>query len=264
MVSNPDRFFYHLRKTTEIHLNKYCTTPTLLALFAIWSFCLFPSRTYAIGEWLLNRLENHYRKLRPFEATFIQEIYAPQSLVPSTTASGKFIFVNPCHIKWRYDEPEKQIFVILPGLAWVYAPEDNQVQILDTTRFEKSIIVRAFSDGIIKTFFVTSLQTVREDKNLYKAVVLKPRKAEEEVQEIAMVVNEQIPKIAKIITIDIVGRKNILIFDKEKPLKKVPSSEFAPPNLKSVTVIDVSGNIVSAESFENLLKNSMKKESCNP
>ncbi len=213
---------------------------------------------------IVKGIERHYRKNCPFEAVFTQEVYSPGSILPSMKAKGKFLYAGR-YMKWEYSAPEKQIFVVLPGVCWMYLPEDKQLQVFGPDFFRKSPIYAAFSEGILKVFRIRSVSRYfaggsTEEKLVHLA--LEARDKNSDIKNLTLIVDIESKRISRIESLDIVGRKNVLVFSEEKHLKRVNRKAFSLPGLDDVTIIDSEGNVIKSEDLSKLIKSSGLKEFC--
>ena len=77
------------------------------------------------GPLLLHQFENKYRKAASLEATFL-ESYTESGRV-LRTESGTAYFRRPGKMRWEYEAPEKNLFLVDGKSAWFYVPLDHTV-----------------------------------------------------------------------------------------------------------------------------------------
>ncbi len=180
-------------------------------------------------------------------------------------AEGRFLYAGR-YMKWEYSAPEKQTFVVFPNLCWMYLPEDKQLQVFSPDFFRKSPIYVAFSRGILKVFQVRSVSRYFTNNSAGEDLVyltLEARNKNTDIKNLTLIVDTESIRISRIESLDIVGRKNILIFSREKRLKRIDPGEFNLPDLKGVTILDSEGNIMKPEDLLKLTKSNSLKEFCN-
>lgn len=215
---------------------------------------------------VVREIESHYEKICPFEAFFTQEVYSPGSLLPSMKARGRFLYAGRYRMKWEYEYPENQIFIILPNLSWMYVPEDKQLQVFDTESIKKTAIAAAFSEGILKYFSIRSVTRFlgNGDGGGDNSIMInfEPRGKNRDIKSLSVVVDIETRKITRLESLDLVGRKNILIFKAEKHLKKVNPGEFKLPDLAGVVILDSEGNTLDKQKIVNLINSSISKGTC--
>src|SRR5712664_3497032 len=76
------------------------------------------------GE-LASRMEARYRGAKTLQATFLER-YAENGSVVRTEA-GTAYFRRPGRMRWEYERPEKNLFLVDGKTAWFYVPADHTV-----------------------------------------------------------------------------------------------------------------------------------------
>src|SRR5260370_8816053 len=74
---------------------------------------------------LSSRLEARYRGAKTLQATFLER-YAENGSVVRTEA-GTAYFRRPGKMRWEYERPEKDLFLVDGKTAWFYVPADHTV-----------------------------------------------------------------------------------------------------------------------------------------
>lgn len=69
--------------------------------------------------------EAHYRAARTLQATFLEEYKENGQIV--RTEAGVAYFRRPGKMRWEYESPEKDIFLVDGKTAWFYVPGDHTV-----------------------------------------------------------------------------------------------------------------------------------------
>jgi len=90
----------------------------LLALFSL------PVSDQVAGD-LAARLEARYRGAKTLQATFLERYTENGSLVRSE--AGTAYFRRPGRMRWEYERPEKDLFLVDGKTAWFYVPSDHTV-----------------------------------------------------------------------------------------------------------------------------------------
>jgi outer membrane lipoprotein carrier protein len=93
----------------------------LLALVLL----LLPSTARTETGELASRLEARYRGAKTLQATFLER-YAENGSVVRTEA-GTVYFRRPGKMRWEYERPEKDLFLVDGKTAWFYVPADHTV-----------------------------------------------------------------------------------------------------------------------------------------
>jgi outer membrane lipoprotein carrier protein len=84
-----------------------------------------PSTNPSPAPLLLHRFEDKYRKAASLEATFLER-YSESGHV-LRTESGTAYFRRPGKMRWEYEAPEKNLFLVDGKSAWFYVPRDHTV-----------------------------------------------------------------------------------------------------------------------------------------
>ncbi len=74
---------------------------------------------------LLRRFEERYRRANRLEATFLERYTESGRLV--RMEAGKAYFLRPGKMRWEYQSPEKNLFLVDGKTAWFYVPADHTV-----------------------------------------------------------------------------------------------------------------------------------------
>lgn len=74
---------------------------------------------------LVRTLEGHYRSARTLQATFLERYSENGQVVRAE--SGVAFFRRPGKMRWEYESPEKNVFVVDGRTAWFYVPADRTV-----------------------------------------------------------------------------------------------------------------------------------------
>ena len=83
-----------------------------------------PTGTKEAGE-LASRMESRYRGAKTLQATFLER-YSENGGVLRTEA-GTAYFRRPGKMRWEYERPEKDLFLVDGKTAWFYVPADHTV-----------------------------------------------------------------------------------------------------------------------------------------
>ncbi len=81
---------------------------------------------------LLRRFEERYRNAGHFQATFLERYTENGRLV--RVEAGKVYFLQPGKMRWEYELPEKNLFLVDGKTAWFYVPADHTVTRLPVKR----------------------------------------------------------------------------------------------------------------------------------
>jgi outer membrane lipoprotein carrier protein len=95
---------------------------TVLCAVVLFFFPLSESRE---AKDLAARMEARYRAAKTLQATFLER-YAENGSVVRTEA-GTAYFRRPGKMRWEYERPEKDLFLVDGKTAWFYVPADHTV-----------------------------------------------------------------------------------------------------------------------------------------
>src|SRR6266566_623590 len=74
---------------------------------------------------ILNRLETRYRSARTLKVTFLERYIENGRSV--RIEAGTAYFRRPGKMRWEYESPEKDVFLVDGKTAWFYVPGDHTV-----------------------------------------------------------------------------------------------------------------------------------------
>jgi outer membrane lipoprotein carrier protein len=86
---------------------------------------LFPVAGDKVATEIASRMEVRYRNARTMQATFLER-YAENGAV-LRTESGTAYFRRSGKMRWEYERPEKELFLVDGKTAWFYVPADHTV-----------------------------------------------------------------------------------------------------------------------------------------
>lgn len=86
---------------------------------------LFPVSDNREAAQLASRMEIRYRSAKTLQATFLER-YAENGNVLRSEA-GTVYFRRPGKMRWQYELPEKDLFLVDGKTAWFYVPADHTV-----------------------------------------------------------------------------------------------------------------------------------------
>jgi outer membrane lipoprotein carrier protein len=85
---------------------------------------LAPSSAKDAGKIVL-RMEARYHSAKTLQATFLERYVENGSVV--RTEAGTAYFRRPGKMRWEYERPEKDLFLVDGKTAWFYVPADHTV-----------------------------------------------------------------------------------------------------------------------------------------
>ena len=84
-----------------------------------------PANNKATLATIQRRFEERYRSATRLEVTFLERYSESGRLV--RTEAGKAYFERPGKMRWEYEAPEKNVFLVDGKTAWFYVPADHTV-----------------------------------------------------------------------------------------------------------------------------------------
>jgi outer membrane lipoprotein carrier protein len=96
---------------------------------------------------LVAKVQESYAKVQSFKAEFFQDSYVA-ALEVSEGSAGQVWFSKPGKMKWLYEKPEQQTFIVRDETLWLYQNRENQVLIDDFKNAVISDLPVAFLMGL--------------------------------------------------------------------------------------------------------------------
>ena len=97
----------------------------MTALFFSFVLFLLPSANRNEAGELASRMEARYRSAKTLQATFLERYLENGSVLRSE--AGTAYFRRPGKMRWEYERPEKDLFLVDGKTAWFYVPVDHTV-----------------------------------------------------------------------------------------------------------------------------------------
>jgi len=86
---------------------------------------LFPAAPAPPDASVVTRLEGRYRSAHTLSVTFLEQYSENGALIRSE--GGTAYFRRPGKMRWEYEKPEKNLFLVDGKFAWFYTPADRTV-----------------------------------------------------------------------------------------------------------------------------------------
>src|SRR5216683_4873096 len=97
----------------------------MLRWFTVLFFLSFSLSSITGAQNIAARMEARYRSARTLQAAFLER-YTENGRVVRTEA-GMAYFRRPGKMRWEYQSPEKNLFLVAGKSAWFYVPADHTV-----------------------------------------------------------------------------------------------------------------------------------------
>jgi outer membrane lipoprotein carrier protein len=104
-----------------------CVIQYHLLIFVSLFFWLFAASGYSFGQSgdPLKLFELRYHPSRSLSAIFLERFMENDHLMREE--AGKAYFLRPGKMRWEYEKPEKNLFLVDGKYVWFYAPADRTV-----------------------------------------------------------------------------------------------------------------------------------------
>ena len=135
----------------------------MVKLLCVFLLPLAPLGESADAVKLASRMETRYRNATTLQATFLER-YSENGAVLRTEA-GTAYFRRPGKMRWEYDHPEKDLFLIDGKTAWFYVPADHTVTRVPAKQSEDLRTPLALLAGRMKISRICSRVELAEREN---------------------------------------------------------------------------------------------------
>jgi len=111
---------------------------------------------------LASRMEARYRSAKTLQATFLER-YAENGSVLRSEAGAAY-FRRPGKMRWEYERPEKDLFLVDGKTAWFYVPADHTVTRVPAKQSEDLRTPLALLAGEMKISRICARVELAEDE----------------------------------------------------------------------------------------------------
>ena len=164
---------------------------------------------------IVHNIQTWYDTLLDFQADFQQKTFS-QSLKISSEARGKIYFKKPHLMKWEYEVPEIQIYIIDQDNFWWYVPEDAQVVKKKAESVLGDATPLSFLAGMgdLQRSFLISLPKEKkaEDANQILYVHLIPRQESGNIKQMQLKLAAKTFHLMGMVVVDPYGNTNDIDF----------------------------------------------------
>ena len=195
---------------------------------------------------LLRRVEKHYSCADAFIILFSQQTTSMAGTAMATEASGRLFYQRPRKMRWEYEKPEAQVFVLSDSRAWLYVPGDCQITVFGERDFFCSPVIRSLFDDILalEKHFLVRLKAKSSNKDTF-LLELVPRSENYNIRSVELWVDSKCYRIVSLQTRDVLGNTNRIYFELEKAVSNVSDKFFQFQVPPSTLVIDSRGRVLS-------------------
>ena len=233
----------------ELRINPKVFMKHFLKLsFVLWLCSLLPSAASADEftctadinpekyEKLLANISNASENTKNLKADFVQKSYF-LGLDKIEAGTGKVAFQKTAKMRWDYQTPAKQLFVMDGENVWFYQPAQNQAIVTDVYNSFKSDVPVSFLLGLGKlseTFSAESACTTTGGT----LMTLSLKKSDDSLDKFYLLVrtSDYAPIGVKIV--DLGGNETSILFKNLRLNGSIDSNEFAFTPPKGVDIMD--------------------------
>ncbi len=206
---------------------------------------------------ILDKVQARYQNLHAYTAFFKQVTTSAASSL-TTDASGTLYYQKPRQMRWDYDTPEAQTFVVNNQLAWLYVPVEKQISLFDANALMSSPLSRTFFDGVfeLKKQFQVELDP-KQSNEASAMLVLTPRAEDPNIQNLRLQINLSNFQLMSVETHDALGNTNKITLESQKEKPELESKLFRLEVPPDTTVLDSDGREIGSAEIRKL-KDQMK------
>lgn len=185
-------------------LKKYIQIITIVAIFSATAV-LGASGQKTDLETVVTRLQDNYKEIKDYRATFVQEAKIKGYPRPQIS-SGEVFYKKPGMMRWNYDKPEPQEIVTDGKVLWMYSPSLDQVMKADFAMTSQSKVAEAFLSGMgnISKDFNISIENSKGTKADI-ILMLTPKDESDPVKSLELSVDRETIYVRKSVMTDIYG-----------------------------------------------------------
>jgi outer membrane lipoprotein carrier protein len=201
---------------------------------------------------ILEKVESHYRGVQAYTAYFKQVTTSAASTI-NTEANGRLYYQKPRQMRWDYESPEIQSFVVNREVAWLYVPVEHQIALFDANAFFSSPLSRAFFDGMFelkRQFHVTLDQ--HESSQRSSTLLLTPKQEDPNIQSLRLQIDLKTYQIISVETKDALGNTNHIVLESQKEKASLEPRLFQMEVPAATVVVDADGRELAPSEIEKL------------
>ena len=190
----------------------------LLSIICAVQFAFMPHFGWAQEgkiDSIVHNIQGWYDNLLDLQADFQQKTFS-QTLKTTSEARGKIYFKKPHLMKWEYEFPEIQIYIIDQENFWWYVPEDAQVVKKKAENILQDATPLSFLAGmgdLQKSFIITLPNEIKADERGHILYVnLIPRKESANIKEMQLKLAAKTFQVVGMVVVDPYGNTNDIDF----------------------------------------------------
>lgn len=194
----------------------------------------------AYDQLVASKVQVYYSGIKDFKAGF-QHIYTKAYHAKERPRYGYLWVKKPGKMYWRYDSPQKRMFVCDGKRVWIYTPGDKQVLWRNVQRSQLPSAVKFLwgAGNILAEFHV---KVIKSKYGRAGSIVLKlvPRRTTSHYTHILFVLKDMGRQavVTESIVYDSLGNKNHYIFNNTQLNTRIPDNRFVFTPPRGVRVIE--------------------------
>ena len=201
-----------------------------------------PSSAAVSPRQAVRNLEAAFASLRSLQADFDQE-HSSAVIATPLKQTGTFSFQKPDRMRWEYDEPEPQVFVIKEGRVWNYVPEDRQLLRYALPPQQQNAAVFALLTGRARLEDEYLAEPAEFPTDIKSTVQIKlVPKAEGDFVHILLELDSRTWLISRLVTLDTAGSRQEFVFRRLKVNPRLNPSTFEIKVPEGTEIIDDTGD----------------------
>jgi outer membrane lipoprotein carrier protein len=201
---------------------------------------------------ILDKVQSRYQSLQAYTAFFKQVTTSAASSL-TTEASGKLYYQKPRQMRWDYDTPEAQTFVVNNQLAWLYVPVEKQMSLFNAKALMSSPLSRTFFDGVIELKKDFQVELDHKQSNQASAMlVLTPRVEDPNIQNLRLQIDLNSFQLMSLETRDALGNTNRITLESQKDQLALDARLFRLDIPPDTAVLDPEGREIGAAEIQKL------------
>ena len=202
---------------------------------------------------ILQGVESHYQQVKAYTASF-KQVTSSAATALTTEAAGRLHYQKPKQMRWEYQTPEVQTFVVNNKLAWLYVPAENQITLFDAQTFFSSPLSQTFFEGVfeLQRQFHVALDH-SQSSTTSAALALTPKVEDPNIQSMRLYIDLTSYRILTIETKDALGNSNRITLESQKEQVKLEQKLFQLVVPQSTAVIDQEGRQLNGAEIDKLI-----------
>jgi len=183
-------------------------------------------------EEVVGHIQEEYNRTQDLTAHFVQKAYN-KAMNQTQTATGTVYIKKPGQMRWDYDSPQAQVFIMNQEKFWWYTPQSKQVIVKPAREAFDSHLPLAFISGVgslRQDFNIQFAPDQPQTKEVY-TLELVPKQPQVNLKKMWLKVDKKNYRIQEVVMYDFYGNITTLEFSQHKLNTGLKTSifQFEPP-----------------------------------